>query len=249
VGLERLNFLKGAMEGIEISNGRVGARRDIALLRVKGYIDTQTCGNMLNVITQVLNDGAFHIIVDMGQVNYVSSAGWGVFVGEIKGIRESGGDLKIVQMLPEVNEVFEMLEFNRILASYDNIEEAIDDFDLSVGLDITKSISRTFRADSETSTHAAVAPPAPPPRKPETGQAKGRATFVKPKVNEQALPLGEQIKIIVIDDPIQGAWKIKSALNTERFGFKKANLFKILRTLRKLNLDSKEKRIRFYRSR
>ncbi|MFQ5628056.1 MAG: STAS domain-containing protein [bacterium] len=237
------------MEGIEISIGRVGARRDIALLRVKGYIDTQTCGKMLNVITQALNEKAYHIIIDMGQVNYVSSAGWGVFVGEIKGIRENGGDLKIVQMLPEVNEVFEMLEFNRILASYDNIEEAIDDFDLSIGLDITKSISRTYRADNGTASNNTIAPQAPPHRKPEEGKVKGRAPFVKSKIDARILPLGEQIKIIVVDDPTLGAWKIRRILSSEKFGFKKVGLFKMLRTLRKLNLETKEKRIRFYRSR
>jgi anti-sigma B factor antagonist len=237
------------MEGIEISIGRVGARRDIALLRVKGYVDTQTCGKMLNVITGVIQEGAFHVIVDMGQVNYVSSAGWGVFVGEIKGIRENGGDLKIVQMTPEVNEVFEMLEFNRILASYDNIEEAIDDFDLSIGLDITKSISRTFRADNGHSSNETIAPPAPPRRKPEDGKAKGHVSFVKPKVDERVLPVSEQIRIIVTDDPTQGVWKIKKTLHSERFGFKKIGFFKTLRILRKLNLETEEKRIRFYRSR
>lgn len=235
------------MEGIEISIGRVGARRDIALLRVKGYIDTQTCGKMLNVITQVLQEGIYHIIVEMGQVNYVSSAGWGVFVGEIKGIRENGGDLKIVQMLPEVYEVFEMLEFNRILASYDNIEEAIDDFDLSIGLDITKSLSRTYRADNGMAT--SVAPPVSSRRSSEEGQLRGRASFAKPKIDERLLPVSEQIKLIVTDDPTQGAWKIKHALDSERFGYRKVGIFKVLRLLRKLNLDTREKRIRFYRSR
>jgi anti-anti-sigma factor len=128
------------MEGIQISLSKVGARRDVALFRVKGYLDTQTCTEMLREMTAVLKQGIFYIIVDMGQVNYVSSAGWGVFVGEIKGIRENGGDLKLVQMMPEVYDVFEMLEFHRILECYDSIEEAIDDFDLSIGLDVTKSV-------------------------------------------------------------------------------------------------------------
>ena len=126
------------MESIEISEGKVGARRDITLLGVKGYVDTMTCSIMLNKITQILQSGVFHIIVDMAQVNYVRSAGWGVFVGEIKGIRDRGGDLKIVQMVPEVYDVFEMLEFHRILSYYDSIEEALNDFDLSIGLDLTK---------------------------------------------------------------------------------------------------------------
>ena len=75
------------MEGIEISQGKVGTRRDIALLNVKGYVDTMTCSTLLNQITDNLNAGILHVIVDMAQVNYVSSAGWGVFVGEIKGIQ------------------------------------------------------------------------------------------------------------------------------------------------------------------
>ena len=113
------------MEGIEISQTKVGARRDVAMLSVKGYVDTMTCSILLSKIAENVNAGTLHIIVDMAQVNYVSSAGWGVFVGEIKGIRERGGDLKLVQMTPEVYDVFEMLEFNRILSYYDALEEAM----------------------------------------------------------------------------------------------------------------------------
>lgn len=239
------------MEGIEISTGRVGARRDIALLRVKGYIDTQTCGQMLQKITEVIREGTCHIIVDMGRVNYVSSAGWGVFVGEIKGIREKGGDLKIVQMLPEVHEIFEMLEFHRILDCYDNIEEAIDDFDLSIGLDITKSLARTFSTENGHAMTDTAVLPKPSVRKPDiaSSKARTRAAFTKPRIDERALPVSEQIKLIIVQDPHQGVLRIKKELNTERYGFRKVSLFKVLKLLRKLNLDSKEKRVRFYRSR
>ena len=185
----------------------------------------------------------------MGQVNYVSSAGWGVFVGEIKGIRENGGDLKIVQMLPEVNEIFEMLEFNRILAAYDNIEEAIDDFDLSIGLDITKSVARTLQqaeANGRPVTETLTAPP--PPRKPDTAN-KSRSAFKRPKLDPSRIPVTEQIKLIITEDPILGAWKIRKELNTERFGYRKVSGFHVIKVLRKLSLDSKEKRVRFYRSR
>lgn len=239
------------MEGIEIKRARVGARRDIALLRVKGYIDTQTCGHMLHEITQLMNEGLFHIIVDMSQVNYVSSAGWGVFVGEIKGIRENGGDLKIAQMLPEVYEIFEMLEFNRILDCYESIEEAIDDFDLSIGLDITKSVSRAYQPTNGNTNTDTIAPPLKTLRAREAQKARGRgrAAFQRPKVDEKMLPLPEKIKLIVIDDPRMGAWKITKKLNTERFGYTKANVFQVYRLMRKLNLDTKEKRFRYYRSR
>jgi anti-sigma B factor antagonist len=241
------------MEGIQISLSKVGARRDVALFRVKGYLDTQTCAEMLREMTVVLKQGIFHVIVDMGQVNYVSSAGWGVFVGEIKGIRENGGDLKLVQMMPEVYDVFEMLEFHRILECYDSIEEAIDDFDLSIGLDVTKSVFQTLPARENGSSEVAVNPPPvnrPPVMRESDGtRAKSRPAFTKPKMNEHALPFTEKIKVIVIGNPALGARKIRQELNTERFGYTKVSWWKVYQTLRTLNLATKEQRYRFYRSR
>lgn len=233
------------MEGIEITQGKVGARRDIAMLLVRGYVDTMTCSILLNKITENLNQGLLHIIVDMAQVNYVSSAGWGVFVGEIKGIRERGGDLKIVQMTPEVYDVFEMLEFNRILSYYDSVEEAIDDFDLSIGLDLTKSAKRRFSPESP---EVKVATPTAKSRK-SSELPKSRYVFKKKKVDPKLLPLTEKIKHAVIEDPTRGVFKIQKALRSARFGNTKVSPYRIYLMLRRLNLESKEKRYRFYRSR
>lgn len=236
------------MEGIEISQSKVGARRDISMLTVRGYVDTMTCSILLNKITENLNSGTLQVIVDMAQVNYVSSAGWGVFVGEIKGIRERGGDLKIVQMTPEVYDVFEMLEFNRILSYYDSIEEAINDFDISIGLDITKSVKRSF-APSTNKVQATAPTAVQRSTQGSPKLPKSRYVFKKQKIDERLLPLTEKIKLVVIDDPTRGVLKIKKILKTQRFGFTKAGLFQLNSLLRKLNLETKEKRYRFYRSR
>lgn len=235
------------MEGIDISQGVVGARRDIAMLTVKGYIDTMTCSTLLNRITENLNKGMHHIIVDMAQVNYVSSAGWGVFVGEIKGIREQGGDLKIVQMTPEVYDVFEMLEFNRILSYYDSIEEAINDFDLSIGLDITKSVTRSYQPEVWKAQPSA---PVISNRPVQTSSyTNATSTFQKTELDVKKLPLTEKIKAVVIEDPQRGAFKISKALKSEKFGFTEASTLTVYKILRNLNLENNEKRNRFYRSR
>ncbi len=235
------------MEGIDISQGAVGARRDIAMLTVKGYIDTMTCSTLLNRITENLNKGMQHIVVDMAQVNYVSSAGWGVFVGEIKGIREQGGDLKIVQMTPEVHDVFEMLEFNRILSSYDSIEEAINDFDLSIGLDITKSVTRIYQPEGGKVQPSAQVISNRPVQ--TSSYTNASSTFPKTELDVKKLPLTEKIKAAVIEDPQRGAFKISKALKSEKFGFTEASTLTVYKILRNLNLENNEKRNRFYRSR
>ncbi len=240
------------MQGIELALNKIGTRGDIALLRIKGYIDTTTSSEVSAKLNEIMNSGCYQLIVDMGGVNYVSSAGWGVFVGEIRNIRENGGDLKIVQMTPDVFEVFEMLEFNRILDYYETIEEAVNDFDISIGLDITKSVQ--FRQPEISADAVAVSIPSPKSIARATSQKGGQKTpsrmlFSKPKVDEATLPLVEKIKILVIENPNDGAWEIKKKLNTQRFGNVSVGYFKIRDILKKYNLETKEKRYRFYRSR
>jgi len=127
------------MQGIKISVNYVGARFDIALITVLGYVDTTTCQELAKVFENIIKQKQYLIVADLGGVTYISSAGWGVFVSEIKNIQDRGGDLKIVQMSHEVFEVFEMLEFNKILNYYDSIEEAIDEFDIIRGIDISNN--------------------------------------------------------------------------------------------------------------
>ena len=240
------------MQGIELALNKIGTRGDIALVKIKGYIDTTTSSEVSSKLTELINDGTVQLIIDMGGVNYVSSAGWGAFVGEIRTIRESGGDLKIVQMTPDVFEVFEMLEFNRILDYYETIEEAVDDFDISIGLDITKSIKKHQPEVTPESVEVSVPSPrtlAKSSNQASDRKAKSRFSFTKTKVNETTLPLVEKIKILVVENPNDGIRQLKKKLYSQRFGFESVGFLKIRDILKKYNLETKEKRYRFYRSR
>ena len=230
------------MEGISIDVKRVGAREDVALLQIRGFIDTTTAPEVHRVLASLLRDGLVNIVVDMAGVGYVSSAGWGSFVGEIRDIREKGGDLRIVHMAPEVSEVFEMLEFNRIIQAYDHLEEAIDDFDISLGLDITAGVTREIYHEASPGEAPQPEMEMPAPAAPAAGPA-GR------ELSEDLLPISEKIRRIVIEFPVGGLWHIWKTLRTPRFGNTKINLFRLYRILREMNLDTKEKRFRFYRSR
>lgn len=235
------------MQGIDLSYSYIGAMGDIILLKLKGFLDTTTSAEVSAKLREMLNSNRYLYIIDMSSVNYVSSAGWGVFVGEIRSIRENGGDLKIVQMTPDVYDVFEMLEFDKILDYYETIEEAVNDFDICMGLDITSNArvaikqnapGLDFKAPSPKSIAIKGAP-----------ITRSRFTFTKPKIDEATLPLVEKIKVIVIDNPTDGPLKIKKKLNTQRFGYEKVGLIKLFNILKNYNLETKEKRYRFYRSR
>jgi len=75
---------KGTMEGIQISVYYVGVQEDIALVQIGGYLDTVTSPHLENALEDVTAEGYYHIICDLRNVNYISSAGWGIFVSKIK---------------------------------------------------------------------------------------------------------------------------------------------------------------------
>ncbi len=249
------------MEGIEIQEYRVGALKDVALFKTNGYIDTNTSPELQKHLGQTMEDGISQFVIDMGGVQYVSSAGWGVFVGEIRGLQEKGGDLKITQMSSEVYEVFEMLEFNRILKSYDTIEEAIEDFDfsrnlnalLASGVDVQESDSNvTITRPPERTEPSIDSAPAfaesMANEKPPIVHHKKRPQHT-PQVDEPNLPLNEKIKKIVLENPILGVWGIKRMLYSPRFGYNKIGLYKLYKILKRMSLDTKAKRFRYFRSR
>jgi len=118
------------MEGIQVSVEKVGEKENVAIINVGGYIDTTTSSELERALDSLLKEGVFQVVIDLEKVDYISSAGWGIFISEIKGIRERGGDLKLARMIPDVYEVFELLEFHYILKAYDTIEEALESFNV-----------------------------------------------------------------------------------------------------------------------
>lgn len=212
------------MEGIQVSVEKVGPQGEISIIRVGGYIDTTTSSELERTLDSLLKTGVVNIIIDLGKVDYISSAGWGIFISEIKGIRERGGDLKLAQMIPDVYEVFELLEFNYILKSYDTVEEALAAFGI------------------KDSSGAAL---------PGKSEAEGKKELSSEKMTEESIPesLEEKIRLIALQHPSWGPGQIAKELNTEKFNFTRVGVLTVWKILRKLNLSSKKQREKIARMR
>ncbi len=116
------------MEKLIISEERTGSDAPISLITLKGTIETTNAAGLEETLERIIEDECYRIVVDLGNVTYISSAGWGIFISEIKRIRRNGGDIKLAGMVTEVREVFELLEFNSILKPFDETDAAISDF-------------------------------------------------------------------------------------------------------------------------
>ncbi len=121
------------MERLIISEERTGADNSLTLLTLSGTIETTNASGLEETLARIINEKCYRIVVDLSGVKYISSAGWGIFISEIKRIRRNGGDIKLASMTSEVREVFELLEFNSILKPFNDKESAVMDFSPAAG--------------------------------------------------------------------------------------------------------------------
>ena len=229
------------MEGIQVSAEVAGSRNHISIIKVGGYIDTTTSSELERSLDSLLKQGRFFIVVDLGNVDYISSAGWGIFISEIKSIRENGGDLKLVRMVPDVYEIFELLEFHHILDVYDSVDEAVNKFEVlessgqSVAKEITLSKPKPEPAEEIEELPAVETMEAPT----EMAEEHTEEPVVKPILE---MSLGEKIQKIIQDNPEYGAYKIKKELNSAKYGFIRIGWLTVRNELGKMGLKSKSKR-------
>ncbi len=112
------------MENINISVSESGRDKAISIVRIDGVIDTLTATQLEDILERLFKRRQFKVILDLAGVDYISSAGWGIFISRIKEIRENGGDIKLANMVPNVYEIYELLEFDNILGAHENVGSA-----------------------------------------------------------------------------------------------------------------------------
>ncbi len=113
------------MAGIAVTVEKHGK---VVIIKAAGFIDSETSGEIEAALNKLIREKSVKIIIDLEKIDYVSSAGWGIFVGYVRDVRKAGGDIKFVNMKREVREIFELLDFTNILEYYGDIESAAKAF-------------------------------------------------------------------------------------------------------------------------
>lgn len=117
-----------------MSNFSVGFRthtteeRSVRIFDLTGELDAHTASELEAAFQKALADGAYHLLVNGAGMQYISSAGLGVFMAYLEDVRERGGDIKIAALQPKVYTVFDLLGFPFLLHITETEEEALARF-------------------------------------------------------------------------------------------------------------------------
>lgn len=121
------------MEQFKLDSKFADKEGEILVVELNGYVDHTNSDRLQKMFSNVAESENYKIIVDFAGLEYMSSVGWGIFVGEIKRFRDNGGDIKLTCMKPDIYDVFQMLEFYHIFEDYPTIKDAFDSFEMLDG--------------------------------------------------------------------------------------------------------------------
>ncbi|GAB4269108.1 MAG: STAS domain-containing protein [Candidatus Rifleibacteriota bacterium] len=101
---------------------------DVTLIVLRGEIGTETVNQFKDKIDQIVAEGKNKLIMDFQEVNYLNSMGLGVVAATLKKVKKSKGDLKLINLSPAVQELFELTRLTKVFEIYDSEESALKSF-------------------------------------------------------------------------------------------------------------------------
>ena len=100
-------------------------RADVLILRVIGKLDAATSKALEDKILPVIAAGQERLVVELSQLEYISSAGLRVFILAAKRMEESKGKMILSSLKDSVKQVFDIAGFSSFLCLAGSTEEAI----------------------------------------------------------------------------------------------------------------------------
>ncbi len=101
---------------------------EIEVLEISGELDAHTASKLEDSLKTLIDKNRHNIIVNCSDLEYIASAGLGVFMAYIEDVRGLGGDIKLTNMNERVYNVFDLLGFPTLYDIFDEEEEAVKQF-------------------------------------------------------------------------------------------------------------------------
>lgn len=103
-------------------------QKGVTIVRVAGYLDAHTFEQLEEAIASLFASSKYKVIVDLEKVEYISSAGAGVFIGALSEAQEHEGNIVLMNPTSNVREVFDLLGLSQIFNVVDDQTAALAAF-------------------------------------------------------------------------------------------------------------------------
>jgi anti-sigma B factor antagonist len=109
-------------EHMEI-NTKIFKHCDMVL--VNGRVDSATAPQFSKALDEVMEKGVYKIVVDMSNLEYMSSAGFRALLAAQRTCKKSGGEVVLASMPDRIREALELAGFTQLFKSFGDPLEAV----------------------------------------------------------------------------------------------------------------------------
>lgn len=97
-----------------------------ALIELEGVVDSTNVDRFFSFINSVFKRDIVRMVLDLSGTSYLSSGGLSVIIDAYNKARGEGGKLVIAGASEMIRDLFEAVQFEKILEFYATVEEALD---------------------------------------------------------------------------------------------------------------------------
>jgi anti-sigma B factor antagonist len=99
------------------------------LLAVEGRVDSSTSPQFADAINTILNEGRYKIVLDMGKVEFISSAGLRVLINAQKTFkRYNRGEVVLANLPKNIYSAIDLAGFTSLFKIFNDVLAAVGNF-------------------------------------------------------------------------------------------------------------------------
>jgi anti-sigma B factor antagonist len=100
----------------------------VSVVAVSGRVDSATAPDLENALKKLVDAEKTQLVLDLMDVEYMSSAGLRAMVSTLKSVKRVNGDLRVANPSPRVEEVLRLAGLTSIFSIYRSRDEAVGSF-------------------------------------------------------------------------------------------------------------------------
>jgi anti-sigma B factor antagonist len=95
----------------------------VVAIKAIGTVDSLTTPALQKHFKSVIDKGQYVIVLDLSEVQFISSSGLGLLLGTVETLRSNGGDLVLMQVPQEILYVLEIMSVDDYFKMINSLEE------------------------------------------------------------------------------------------------------------------------------
>lgn len=101
---------------------------NVNIISLSGRLDAYSANDLERKLDSLIDADQVQLVVNLGQLEYMSSSGLRVLLAALKKVRKQQGDIKLACLKPYIKEVFDIAGFTQLFTIFDAEEAAVSSF-------------------------------------------------------------------------------------------------------------------------